>query len=139
MATHFSQGSSGCGYQPRELHLLDIENLLGGSRFLVADVEALKPTYLAISDSTATAQFFVGASANDSCLNGRVGWGQGRATFAPGADGAERSLVATVPMTYAARFDRVVIGSGDGFFTSYAAMLRASGTRVTVVCRERSL
>lgn len=139
MATYFSPGSPRYGRTARELHLIDVENLLGGTRFSISDVALLKPTYLKISDSAAASQFFVGGSAGESCLNGRVGWGEGRATYAAGADGAERSLLEAVPLNYASRFDRLIIGSGDGYFASYAAMLRTMGTHVTVVCNRDSL
>jgi hypothetical protein len=57
-----------------------------------------------------------------------------------GADGADLALLAEAPLDWvASRFDRVVIGSGDGIFVDLVRQLRLHGRRVTVVGRSGSV
>ena len=57
-----------------------------------------------------------------------------------GPDGADLELLnVLLHEEVAARFTRVVIGSGDGVFARAAASLATAGVRVTVVSRRDSL
>ncbi|MBB2747091.1 UNVERIFIED_ORG: hypothetical protein FHR35_006970 [Microbispora rosea subsp. rosea] len=57
-----------------------------------------------------------------------------------GPDGADQALTdAARNSRIDLRFERVVIGSGDGYFADLAAWLIAAGLHVTVVTRPESL
>jgi len=63
-----------------------------------------------------------------------------RVRFGYGRDGADRALLHAVDLRVAVgRFDRVVIGSGDGAFAGLAEGLTGAGRRVDVVSRPGSL
>ena len=59
--------------------------------------------------------------------------------FSKGKNGAERAVLAEVTLATASRYDRVVIGSGDGTFADLAASLQSVSIVVRVVSRQRSL
>jgi hypothetical protein len=68
------------------------------------------------------------------------GWGEARRVVRSGRDGADLALVQIVDTeNVASRFERVVIGSGDGIFAEPAARLQSLGASVTVVSRRESL
>jgi uncharacterized LabA/DUF88 family protein len=57
-----------------------------------------------------------------------------------GENGADLELLAILAQeSVETRFDRVVIGSGDGIFALAAARLQAAGVNVTVVVRRGAL
>jgi len=127
---------------PRSLALVDADNLLGGLRFtphhaasdMRADFERvadLDPRYLAVVGSDVSIAIPVGlAFAGKQLVVGR------------GTDGADRALLAAVGPVHrvAERFDRIVIGSGDGrAFAVLARTLRSAGVEVWVVARPGSL
>jgi hypothetical protein len=54
-----------------------------------------------------------------------------------GSEGADTMLLSLSPVDFVARrYDRLVIGSGDGAFASRAASVRQSGVAVQVVARS---
>jgi hypothetical protein len=123
-----------------EFHLVDPENLLAGPRFIAKDVTALRARYTDVSTLAATAQVVLGTSAEAPMLESGLGWCGTRRVWLPGAGGADRALLRIVrEENLAARFTRVVIGSGAGVFAEAAAALQAQGCHVTVVCRADSL
>jgi hypothetical protein len=68
------------------------------------------------------------------------GWGEARRVVRSGRDGADLTLIQIVDTeNVAARFGRVVIGSGDRIFAEPAARLQSLGASVTVVSRRESL
>jgi hypothetical protein len=68
------------------------------------------------------------------------GWPGARVLVGHGPDGADRALLeAASPEDIAARFDNVIVASGDGVFTQLVALLRLRGLEVTVVARRESL
>ena len=122
-----------------ELHLIDVENLMGTPWFTHHAVADLRRTYDAVSGAAHDAHFLVGTSAAGNLLEAGLGWGQGQLVFDRGKDGAERAILAALPIAAAVRYDLVVIGSGDGVFAEFAAALQAAGVGVRVVSRQRSL
>lgn len=57
-----------------------------------------------------------------------------------GPDGADRALGEVIRLDHLdARFERVVIGSGDGIFTELAGWLSGRGVMVVVVSRPDAL
>lgn len=123
----------------RELHLIDVENLLGTPYYTANAVSALRSTYDRVSETGTTAQQVIGTSASSNLLTAALAWGNARPVFENGPDGADRALLAAGEYEPERRFGRVVIGSGDHIFASYAAHLQRKGVEVTVVCLPESL
>jgi hypothetical protein len=123
----------------RQLHLIDVENLVGSPYFCATDVVNVRRRYDRLIEATDWDQVFVATSARSNALDAGLGWGEGRMTFAPGENGAERALLDIAPLEFAASFKRVVIASGDHYFAEYAAALGALNVSVTVVSRWGAL
>lgn len=117
----------------RTLHLVDLDNLVAGPSN-AASVPAAMSRYLEASSFTpgdhlvVAAEVTLAATALFEMPAGTrflVGWGP---------DGADRRLLdADDPHHIAARYDRLVIGSGDHCFTEIAAAVRDLGRAVTVI------
>jgi len=122
-----------------ELHLVDVENLLGTPWFTSHAVADLRRVYDSVSAASNPAHYLIGTSAGRNLVEAGHGWGQGQMVFSKGKDGAERAMLAEVTLATASRYDRVVIGSGDGIFADLAASLQSVGVVVSVVSRQRSL
>jgi hypothetical protein len=123
----------------RSLHLLDVENLLGGRR-----------------TNTTVAQLWQGYLASGLLRDGDLviaalgaGSAQKLAFELPrpvrlvlgghGPDAADHALLEAVDVTWVAqRFSRVVIGSGDGIFTGLAECLHHAGLDVHVAVSHLS-
>lgn len=118
----------------RTLHLVDIENLMGGP---LGGDELLRNVSRAYRSS---ARMAVGDHAIVACnptllLPTKLEWEANRVLVGFGPDGADRRLLAelTSHRWVVSHFDRVVIGSGDGIFSRRASILRHHGVRVEVV------
>jgi hypothetical protein len=123
----------------RALHLVDVENLLGGTSFTRADVAALAPLYRATAE-VASNDLVVVASSHHTALAVWYGWGNSRRLVRSGANGADLALVEVIEKeNVAVRFQRVVIGSGDGIFAFSAAALQGAGVAVTIVSQREAL
>ena len=124
----------------RELHVLDVENLLGGTYFAPDDVHDLRAGYVLATVMSPDAQVVVGASANASAISGGVGWPGSGVRIRRGPNGADLALVEVLEQEDASsRFERIYIGSGDGIFAPVAAALAGLGVYVTVVSRRAAL
>ena len=123
----------------RELHLVDVENLMGTPWFIAPEVAQLRATYDRVSGASRVSHYLVGTSADGNVMEAGIGWGQGRPLFRRGANGAERALLNEATVGEAAKYGRVVIGSGDHYFVEFAAALHAVGVAVTVVSRRAAL
>jgi hypothetical protein len=124
----------------REIHLVDIENLLGTPQFSKPDVNHLRILYAQVSQSAGNAHVVVGSSSAQALIAAGLGWPKARQIWLPGPDGADRALLEVAATEHlASRFERVVIGSGDGIFAAAAASLQVAGCAVTVVSRAESL
>ncbi|HUP71830.1 MAG TPA: NYN domain-containing protein [Acidimicrobiales bacterium] len=124
----------------RTLHVIDLENLASGAgrtagEFLDAMDRYRSVVRIAGDDLVEVA---VDASAwRRVAFELPRSW---RVRFGYGRDGADRALLQAVdPRVVAGRFDRVVIGSGDGAFVGLAEGLTVAGRRVDVVSRAGSL
>ncbi|MFG1690570.1 NYN domain-containing protein [Gemmatimonadota bacterium] len=71
----------------------------------------------------------------------KLNWPDGLLLLGNGPNGAGRALLRQIKdlRWVARRFDRIVIGSGDGVFASVAHRFREFGLPVVVVSREHSL
>jgi len=124
----------------REIHLVDVENLLGTPRFSKADVSHLHGLYAHVSQLAGNAHVVVGSSSAQALIAAGLGWPGARQVWLPGTDGADRALLEVAATEQiASRFERVVIGSGDGIFAAAAASLQIAGCAITVVSRAESL
>lgn len=123
----------------RELHLVDVENLLGTPFFTPAAVRAVRAAYDRVSQIAYGALEVIGTSASSNLLVAALAWGSARPVFETGPDGADRALLSAGEFAPERRFSRVVIGSGDHAFAAYAARLQTNGVEVRVVCRPEAL
>jgi hypothetical protein len=126
--------------QDRAIHLVDIENLVGGPRATGREVRRTLDHYLAaagwrrgdivcIAANPGLALEFVWDCPVDANIH-----------TACGKDGADLALLAqAAPEFVARRARRLVVGSGDGIFVTRAKAARDLGVAVTVVARPRSL
>jgi hypothetical protein len=70
----------------------------------------------------------------------KAAWPGALVRIGRGPDGADLALLREAsPSDLAQRFDRVVVGSGDGIFTGLVADLRFSNVEVVVAARPRSV
>lgn len=124
----------------RQLHALDVENLMGGPRFTPAEVSWLRDRYTTLIPMATLAQVVLGASVDQSALAMGVGWTGAGLRLRRGRNGADLELLALLEREgVAERFDDVYIGSGDAIFAPVAAQLAAQGVTVTVVSRRDGL
>jgi hypothetical protein len=119
----------------RTLHVLDVENLAGGT-------EAARPLaevfaqYRATMAVTADDHVLLGTGPT-MALEASLSWPGAMLRVGRGIDGADRALLAEADPTFlAAHYDRVVIGSGDHAFAPLVSQLRALGVAVCVIARH---
>ena len=134
----------------RGLHLVDLENLIGDPWARGPGVGRALDQYLERAGFRPGDLVFV---AGNPWLMVELGWSQldssgrllsGRVDChrfaARGPQGADNKLLEAAPLAWVARrFDRLVVGSGDGAFADRLAAVRASGLSVQVVSRRESL
>jgi hypothetical protein len=124
----------------RTLHVIDLENL-------ASDADRTAGEFLDVMDRYRSVVRIAGDDlvevAVDASAWRRVAFAlprSWRVRFGYGHDGADRALLRAVDLRVAARrFDRVVIGSGDGAFAGLAEGLTVAGRGVEVVSRAGSL
>jgi hypothetical protein len=123
----------------RSIHLIDIENLIGGTKFSEGDVAAVAQRYKALA-GVGEDDFVVVASSHHTALATWFGWPDARRLVRSGVDGADLALIEVIEReNLAMRFDRVVIASGDGIFAVPAAKLQQREVEVTIVSRPEFL
>jgi hypothetical protein len=123
----------------RSLHLVDIENLMGGPAFTVEDAADLVGEYAPVAE-LGPKDLTVVASSHYAAYAAWFGWPNARRLVKSGRDGADLALAdVMLNEDICRRFERVVVGSGDGIFAHPSAWLQANGCSVTVVCRPGSL
>lgn len=118
----------------RSLHLVDIENLSGGPRRPLADHLAAYRTYERRAGVRAGDQVVVAACGlvmDELAFHLPSGISRRKAN---GVDGADRALLAVdTPERIAARYERLVIGSGDHGFLGLALAARNLGVHVVIL------
>ena len=123
----------------RTLHLVDIENLAGGSR---ADRATLSWATQAYGEAVRYRSHDHRIVACGPRLAYEVGllWPGALLKVGRGIDGADRVLGDHAdPSFVGAHYDRVVVGSGDHYFAPVVAELIGAGLDVAVVCRRDAL
>jgi NYN domain-containing protein len=126
-------------FPERALHLIDIENLAGGAKPNFEQIRDVQGIYADRLRFGALDQVVI-ASNPHALLSVALGWPHARYRVGYGRDGADLELLdVLLSEKVAARFTRVIIGSGDGAFARAAASLAAAGVQVIVVSRRGSL
>jgi hypothetical protein len=123
---------------PRTLHLIDLENLAGAAT--VSESAAL----LAGESYRDSAEYVPGdlvvvASSHRNGFAARLAFPGSTVRWRSGRHGADLALLDAVREFDLSRFDRIVIGSGDGIFATLARAARSGGIEVVVVSRRRAL
>ena len=118
----------------RALHLVDIENLAGAAREYRCSAGEALAQYRALAGVQEGDHVVIAAGGVMAFRAGHL-WAGARVVAARGVNGADLALIneVSIPESIAARFDRVVIGSGDGIFVESINALRRQGIPVGVV------
>jgi hypothetical protein len=124
----------------RVLHLIDLENLVGSADFTREDAARVHRGYVQVAPSGAVNQMVL-ATSHHAAAHAWFGWpATARRLVRSGQDGADLALLHVLACeSVVARFDRIVIGSGDGIFAYEAARLQAAGVALSVVTGRGAL
>jgi hypothetical protein len=124
----------------RTLHIIDLENLAVGPNKSAGEFLDVMDRYRSVAwiEPDDLVEVAIDASAwTRVAFALPQSW---RIRFGYGPDGADRALLKAIDLRVAVgRFDRVVIGSGDGAFVALAKGLTSAGGYVVVVSRPGSL
>ena len=118
----------------RTLHLVDLENLMGGTLPDVSRARAAVANYR--SAMPVNSKDHVCVAVNPGLMvEASLAWKGARVLTGVGPDGADNALISLVRRVKwtASRYDRIVIGSGDHAFETVATAYRAVGIPVGVV------
>jgi hypothetical protein len=124
----------------RTLHVIDIENLMAGPRSGIDLVRTASAAYrdcLPIS----TKDLVIVAANPGLAIDVAREWKGSQVKFRKGPDGADLALLEYLADVddIVRRFDRVVIGSGDGIFAAIVNQLRSKGIVVGVIGRSSGI
>ena len=122
----------------RRLVAVDIENLVGGACLHRRQVDWARSA-LTGALSLAEHDLVVVGLSHIGLLNVGCNWKRIRYVVRSGPDGADLALLDVLAEDIGARFDRVVIASGDGAFTDAAKALVRAGVETTVLSRPGAL
>lgn len=124
----------------RALHLLDIENLCGDPFAPDELVSATTAEYCAAARYHLGDHMVVAANAPDVVFAADRYLPYAQLIRTRGPDGADNALIGWAdPAFIAARYDRLVIGSGDHLFSGIAGAAQRLGVLVHVVSRPGQL
>jgi hypothetical protein len=124
---------------PRRLHLIDAENLIGSCQPTYDEVMVCRERYAQLVRPGAWDQCVVASSHRAAPAVG-FGWPDARRLWRSGQDGADLALLDVLENeNVCARYDRLVLASGDGIFAEAVSRVGAKGLHVTVVANRRSL
>jgi NYN domain len=124
----------------RALHLVDLENLLGDPDACCSEVEEVLESF--ILAAAVGPDDLVKVAVNHrlyrkACLPLDRGWD---IKLASGPDAADHVLLDAAPLGWVTeRFDRLVVGSGDGIFEGLVRDVRRRAVPVWVVSQDRCL
>jgi hypothetical protein len=124
----------------RILHVLDAENLVGSAAFSLMEARLVHSAYERVAPHGAVNQLVI-ATSHNAAPSAWFGFPpNARRLVRSGPDGADHALLEVLEReSIAARFDHVILGSGDGIFAFSAAALQGAGCGVTVVTRRSAL
>lgn len=127
-------GHRGIARRARRLVAVDIENLVGGACRHQRQVEWAKSALNGALSLEPHDQVVVGLS-HIGLLAVGCSWPRIRYVVRSGPDGADLALLDVLAENISARFDRVVIASGDGAFATAARALASAGVETTILAR----
>ena len=124
----------------RSLHLVDVENLMGGSERGGIALAMASQAYRRTAPVVAGDHVIVAANQH-LIVEAAACWPGSRVLVGNGPDGADLALISAASdvVELAPRYDRIVIGSGDGIFHDLVIDYLALGLEVGVVATVRSL
>jgi hypothetical protein len=123
----------------RTAHLLDVENLVGTGRFGASEAQSCRSAYTALGLLNGGDHVIVACNPF-SAIHVLDLWPGTRLLTGHGRDGADLALLAAIENEhFEDRFDRIVVGSGDGIFTDAVASFRQTGREVVVVGRQGAI
>lgn len=140
MTTTLTNSPQDRGMAGRAFHLLDLENLIGDPDADQPEVDAALTAYLA--GAVLGADDLVAVAVNHriyrrACFSLDRGWD---IKLASGPNACDHVLLDAAPVEWVVdRFDRLVVGSGDGIFVDLVQAVRRHATPVWVVARDRCL
>ena len=117
----------------RTAYLLDIDNLAGSGQASLEQVRDVMQAFEITCRPGTQDQVFCAATAMAAYYVGTIRPGY-RVLVGHGKDGADRRLLTVADADFfIRRFQRVVVGSGDGIFAALVDDLRSRGMKVGVV------
>lgn len=126
----------------RRLVLVDIENIAGGAGLTSEAVRSAKNALVGAGDLAGSDHVVVGTS-HIGLLAVGANWKGARYVVRSGPDGADLALLDVFTERVAARYEAVLLASGDGIFAPAVAELGAAGVATTVIgrrcCMSRAL
>jgi hypothetical protein len=112
--------------------LVDIENITGGACLTDAAVRSAKQA-LAGTGQIGEADHVVIGTSHIGLVQVGSNWDGVRYVVRSGRDGADLALLNVLGENVAARFESIVLASGDGIFAPAVAALAAAGVPTTVI------
>lgn len=124
----------------RALHLVDVENLMGGPSSGVGQMVDVFERYRIAAPFSAGDHVVIAANPVIA-LDAKVAWPEARLLARRGRDGADIGLLEEVADVQfgGTRYDTIVVGSGDGVFEIVAEVYRPLGLSVGVVSQRSRL
>jgi hypothetical protein len=127
------------GTARRTLHIVDADNLTGGPTEYQCVADEAAARYRAAAGVRVGDLVVVGSDLRSAAVTA-FSWPTATLRRTTGTDAVDHLLLEDLtPCFVEARFERVVLGSGDGIFASRLARLRAAGLRVQVVAATGSV
>jgi hypothetical protein len=122
----------------RTLHLVDLENLMGGPFQSSGTMHCVSDWYRNTAPVQRGDHVIVAVNPKLALVT-RSEWPGILMRAAKGSDGADLALIKEIqdPEWVASHYDRVIIGSGDGIFAPSLDAMRAHGIAVGILARER--
>jgi hypothetical protein len=122
----------------RALHIVDVENEIGGRDFGLADARHLRNVWNATVPCGETDQYVV-ATGKSTLGEVAFGWPGAVHRARSGADGADMEIVNYLEdIDYiASRFTEVYVGTGDHYMQEVVGKLIEAGVHVTLVARKK--
>ncbi len=118
----------------RALHLIDLENQLGGGKYPQQSVEIYQKLYEAHVPQAELDQFYVAANPGVK-IQTSFGWTKSAPEYNPGKNGADLLIAEYLEdIDYVKNnFGKVFIASGDGAFIRIVRLLKENAVGVTMV------
>ena len=124
-------------HEGQSIELVDIENLVGASELTAENVSEIK-TSMDLMEGANVMQIVACSHHNAEAV--MFNWPGARIILKSGKDGADLALINVVTDEQVAkRFDRIVIASGDGIFSTIAKDLSDEGVDVSIICGRGAL